>query len=130
MRVLIFAALFAVAAAAPQFLQQDFQARPVFRILSDSRSIDPSGRYFYQYETENGIKAEEEGDVKRVGNEEAEVVRGSFQYVGTDGQQYAVTYTADENGFHPQGAHLPVAPAIPEAILRSLEYNAAHGDQE
>lgn len=35
------------------------------------------------------------------------VVRGSFSYQGNDGQQYVVTYVADENGFQPQGAHLP-----------------------
>ncbi|KAJ1529798.1 hypothetical protein ONE63_006543 [Megalurothrips usitatus] len=124
MRALILAALLALAAAAPQFLQQEqLQARPVARILSDSRDIDPSGRYFYSYETENGIKAEEAGD-------ENQSVKGSYQFVAPDGQQYAVSYVADEGGFQPQGAHLPVAPAIPEAILRSLQYNAEHPDQE
>lgn len=35
-----------------------------------------------------------------------------------------MTYTADEHGFHPQGAHLPTPPPIPEAIQKSLEQNA------
>ncbi|KAK3931448.1 Larval cuticle protein LCP-17, partial [Frankliniella fusca] len=114
----IFAVLFAAAAAAPQFLQQS--DRPVFRILSDTRNFDPSGHYYYSYETENAIKAEEEGDVVRSGDEDSSVVKGSYEFVAPDGQRYAVSYVADENGFRPQGAHLPVGPAIPEAIKRTL----------
>lgn len=33
-------------------------------------------------------------------------------------------------GFQPQGDHLPVAPAIPEAIARALEWIAAHPPQQ
>ena len=41
--------------------------------------------------------------------------QGSFQFVGDDGNTYQISYVANEGGFQPQGAHLPVAPAqIPE----------------
>lgn len=50
-------------------------------------------------------------------------VSGSYSYVGDDGQTYTVTYTADENGYHAEGAHLPTPPPIPEAILKSLQLN-------
>lgn len=48
-------------------------------------------------------------------------VTGSFSYIGDDGQTYSVSYTADENGYHAEGAHLPTPPPIPEAILKSLQ---------
>ncbi|CAH2089158.1 unnamed protein product [Euphydryas editha] len=75
--------------------------------------------YHYAYETENGIKAQEVGHVGKGTRAE-----GAYSYTGDDGHVYTVTYTADENGFHPQGAHLPTSPPIPEAILKSLEENA------
>ncbi|XP_031345565.1 pupal cuticle protein 36-like [Photinus pyralis] len=85
------------------------------------------GSYQFSFETENGIKAEEEGHARPDSNQEegGEAVRGSFSYTAPDGQQIEITYTADENGFVPQGAHLPTPPPIPEEILRSLEQNAA-----
>lgn len=50
---------------------------------------------------------------------------GSYSYTAPDGQKITVTYTADENGFVPQGDHLPTPPPIPDAILKSIEQNAA-----
>ncbi|XP_050352696.1 cuticle protein 2-like [Nymphalis io] len=75
--------------------------------------------YHYAYETENGIKAQESGQVSK--GTQAE---GAYSYTGDDGQVYTVKYTADENGFRAYGAHLPTSPPIPEAILKSLEENS------
>lgn len=63
----------------------------------------------YSYETSDGIARYEQGALKNVGTEnEALETRGSYSYVGSDGKQYTVNYVADENGFRPEGAHLPV----------------------
>lgn len=53
---------------------------------------------------------QEQGQLKNPGAEdEALVVRGSYSWIAADGQQYTLSYTADENGFHPEGAHIPKA---------------------
>jgi len=68
--------------------------------------------YNWSYETSNGISASEEAQLNNVGTEnEAISVRGQYSYIGADGVTYTVTYIADENGFQPQGAHLPKSPA-------------------
>lgn len=55
------------------------------------------------HHSENGIKAEEQGEVKNKGTDnEIQSVRGSYSYTGPDGVLYTVTYIADENGFQPQ----------------------------
>lgn len=81
----------------------------------------------YSYETGDGIRAQEQGYLKNAGagpDAEAQTVQGSYSYTGPDGITINLSYTADENGFVPQGDHLPTPPPIPEAILRSLEQNA------
>ncbi|CAK1584186.1 unnamed protein product [Parnassius mnemosyne] len=75
--------------------------------------------FSYAFETENGINAEENG-VATNGVE----AQGSYSYTGDDGQVYSVRYTAGQNGFVPEGDHLPTPPPIPEEILLALEQNA------
>ena len=65
------------------------------------------------YALSDGSEAQAQGQLKNIGTEEeAIVVKGSYSFVADDGQQYTVNYVADENGFQPQGAHLPVAPVV------------------
>lgn len=73
----------------------------------------------YAFETDNGIAAHETGIATN-----GVQAQGAFSYTGDDGQVYSVSYTADEEGYKPQGDHLPTPPPIPEEILRSLEQNA------
>ncbi|KAI8040243.1 pupal cuticle protein Edg-78E [Drosophila gunungcola] len=87
-------------------------------IRADINPSDAEGNYNYAYETSNGIQVQEAGN--------ANGVSGSSSFIAPDGTPISLSYVADENGFQPQGAHLPTPPPIPEAILRALEYIAAH----
>lgn len=77
--------------------------------------------YNYALETGDGISIQEEGDARGEGTK----AHGGFSYTSPDGQQVHIQYSADENGFLPQGSHIPVAPPVPEEILRAVEQNLA-----
>ncbi|XP_032310203.1 larval cuticle protein 65Ag1 [Drosophila ananassae] len=95
-------ALFALAVAAPP--SQEAQ------ILRSDSDVGPES-FQYGFETSDGVKADAQGQLNNIGSDhESLAVRGSFSFVADDGQTYTVNYVADENGFQPQGAHLPVAP--------------------
>ncbi|KAG7205052.1 hypothetical protein KM043_005432 [Ampulex compressa] len=99
--IIAFAALVAVALAAPQDQVVVVKETPLDNI--------GLGKYNFGYELSNGEAREESGDVVNAGTDnEALVVRGSFSFVDpATNQRYTVTYVADENGFQPQGEHLP-----------------------
>ncbi|CAB3257351.1 unnamed protein product [Arctia plantaginis] len=92
------------------------------QILRYENDINQDG-YHYAYETSDGTKAEQTGRVfPGAQPEEGSLsVSGSYTYIGDDGQEYTVTYTADENGYRADGAHLPTPPPIPSEILKSLQ---------
>ncbi|XP_058975839.1 larval cuticle protein 65Ag1-like [Musca domestica] len=97
--IIVFVALFALALAAPAEVE----------VLKNESDVGPES-FQYAYATSDGQEAEAQGQLKNVGSEdEAIVVKGSYSFVADDGQTYTVNYVADENGFQPQGAHLPVA---------------------
>ena len=57
---------------------------------------------------------DESGANKQIDAENAGMAsRGSYTYT-ENGVTFTVNWVADENGFQPSGAHLPVAPALPE----------------
>ncbi|XP_067645163.1 larval cuticle protein 65Ag1-like [Eurosta solidaginis] len=95
---IIFACLFAVAFARPN---NDVQ------VVNFDSKADPES-YSYKLDTSDGTHHDETGHLEHAGTEqEAIVVQGSFSFVAGDGQKYTVKYIADENGFQPQGDHLP-----------------------
>ncbi|XP_019867091.1 endocuticle structural glycoprotein ABD-4 [Aethina tumida] len=96
-------------------------------ILRQEQEVNFDGSYKYSYETGNGIAADEQGFLKNAGQpeQEAQVAQGQFQYTSPEGQVIHLTYIADENGFQPQGDHLPTPPPIPPAIQKALDYLAS-----
>lgn len=111
-------------------------------ILRQEADVSFDGSYYSAFETGNGIVAEERGVLKNPGvkDAEAEEVVGSVSYPAPDGTPIQLKYIANENGFVAEGAHLPVAPVdtnvpptpppIPAAIVRALEWIAAHPQPE
>lgn len=99
-----FALVVAVAYAAPQGAPQDVVL--VKETPSDNIGL---GGYNYGYELSDGQAHQETAEVVNQGTEnEALAVRGSFTWVDpATNVRYTVNYVADENGFHPQGEHIP-----------------------
>ncbi|XP_018564024.1 pupal cuticle protein 20-like isoform X2 [Anoplophora glabripennis] len=91
---------------------------PILRLENNNNG---DGTYNYAVETGDGINIQEEGDARGDGTK----AHGGFSYTAPDGQQIQIQYTADENGFQPQGEHLPTPPPIPEEIQRAIEQNLA-----
>lgn len=56
--------------------------------------------------------------------------QGTFSYTSPEGAPIQIQWTADENGFNAVGNAIPTPPPIPEAILRSLEWNAANPEPQ
>ncbi|XP_047469461.1 uncharacterized protein LOC125025491 [Penaeus chinensis] len=94
-------------------------------ILKDERVIEDDGRYNVDVETGNGILLSESGSPVSKG---AIASAGLFSYTAPDGTPISLKFVADENGFQPQGDHLPVAPEfphpIPDFVLRQIEFAA------
>ncbi|CAK1553611.1 unnamed protein product [Leptosia nina] len=104
-------------------VQPSTEPIPIIRFEIEGPNVD--GTYKWLYETGNEINAEESGYVKNFGKgegEEVQVAEGKFSYKSPDGTPISLSYIADENGFQPQGDHLPTPPPIPPAIQRALEY--------
>lgn len=99
-------------------------------ILRQDFDMQPNGEYNYAYETGNGIAAAEQGDLRNVEDQDVIVARGEYSYTDPDGNLVKVSYISDENGFQPQGDHLPVAPEIPPQIQRALAYLATASPPE
>ncbi|KAJ8721935.1 hypothetical protein PYW08_004337 [Mythimna loreyi] len=103
------------------------------QVVSNEYDLTPEGNYQYAYQTSNGISGRADAVAKPAGKDEVTLdVSGSNSYTAPDGQVISLVWVANENGYQPQGAHLPTPPPpqpIPDYILRSIAYNAANPEK-
>jgi len=101
------------------------------QILRSENVLNLDGSYQYLYETDNGLNVKEQGQPRQIeGSDElAMQVQGGYEYTAPDGTAISMSYIANENGFQPQGEHLPTPPPVPELIQRALNYLLAHPPQ-
>ncbi|XP_059225059.1 pupal cuticle protein Edg-78E-like [Stomoxys calcitrans] len=83
-----------------------------------NKAPDARGNYYYAFDTTNNIQVQAAGNPLGV--------TGSVGYVSPEGKVISLTYTADSEGYHPVGAHLPTPHPMPDYIRRSLEYIRSH----
>lgn len=95
-------------------------------IISSKSDSSPDGSFEWSYESADGSSQHQEGKQLEGG----QAIQGIAQWYDPEGAPHLLQYVADHDGFRPSGEDLPLAPPTPEAILRSLEWNAAHPEQE
>merc|ERR1712235_81463 len=129
MKSMLLVALFVAVAAA----ENTYEYKEPIAITKYGSVSDETGKYSYNFEAANGIKMSEEGEQKYFGDKEEEsygsVARGSYSYE-LEGVTYTINWVADENGFQPTGAHLPVAPPMPDYVVKMLAELRAAGKLE
>ncbi|KPI97921.1 Endocuticle structural glycoprotein SgAbd-5 [Papilio xuthus] len=74
--------------------------KPEVEILTEKSNISETG-YDFEFKTSDGVSRKEEGQLITVGEHQGIGVRGSYSYNAPDGQQYIVTFVADDKGFKP-----------------------------
>lgn len=68
------------------------------QLISDTLIVN---LYLCRFKTSDGVSRKEEGQLITVGEHQGIGVRGSYSYNAPDGQQYIVTFVADDKGFKP-----------------------------
>ncbi|KAI8034506.1 endocuticle structural glycoprotein SgAbd-8 [Drosophila gunungcola] len=103
------------------------QQQPQIPIVRSDYQSDANGNYNFGFDTGNGIHRDETGEFRGGWPHGSLGVQGSYSYTGDDGKQYTVNYKADKNGFHAEGAHLPVSPSVPAVPAGRSSHGAGGG---
>ncbi|XP_063361615.1 endocuticle structural glycoprotein SgAbd-5-like [Cydia amplana] len=75
-------------------------SKPKIEVLTERTFVNEDG-YNFEYKLSDGVSRQEEGSLITVGDHQGIGVRGQYSYVAPDGQEYTVTFTADDKGFNP-----------------------------
>jgi len=115
-----------------QGAQTGGQTTPI-SIISQTEVVGVDGSFNYSYELSDGVRVDQSGYLKQGAqgrslnasnpddNGDIQVIQGSYSYIAPDGQHIDLKYIADENGFQPEGSHLPTTPPAPEGVAHSLD---------
>ncbi|XP_042883367.1 cuticle protein AMP1A-like [Penaeus japonicus] len=77
-------------------------------ILKDDRTQDAYGGYSFDFESGNGIVRQESGK-----ESDGQAKEGGWRYTSPEGVPVEIVFVADQGGYQPQGAVIPVAPPLP-----------------
>lgn len=92
-------------------------------------NINPDGSFQWSYDSQDGSSQQQEGK-QLPGPDGGQAVQGAAQWTDPEGGLHQLQYVAGENGYLPSSADLPLAPEIPAAIRKGLEWNAAHPEED
>ncbi|MPC29092.1 cuticle protein AMP1A-like isoform X2 [Portunus trituberculatus] len=109
--------LFAVAVAAFHLslaFPADLSSEEDIPIVKDQRVLEDDGKFNFEIETGNGIRMSQGGSPDGVDG--AVIHAGQYSYTAPDGTLVELKFVANENGFQPESALLPVAPEFPHPI--------------
>ncbi|CAH2237012.1 endocuticle structural glycoprotein SgAbd-5-like [Pararge aegeria] len=76
------------------------EAKEPVEILTEKTFVNEKG-YNFEYKTSDGVSRQEEGQLITVGDQQGIGVKGTYSYVAPNGQQYIVSFTADDKGYKP-----------------------------
>merc|ERR1712042_288069 len=113
MKLIIFAALVAFAAARPQLDELDI----VELIREESDPIE-GANFRHEFEADNGLSQSMIGSADENG---AAVMSGSYSFPLPDGSIATFDWVADANGFRVESPLLPVAP-LPAHAQEQIDY--------
>ncbi|XP_063869619.1 cuticle protein AM1159-like [Scylla paramamosain] len=133
MRTAVFLAAVAIVATAPatppkeeEVKEEEEEKRPIV-ILLNERTPPEGATYAFAIETENGISFSEVGVPGSNGQAN---VKGVYRYLKEDGTVAEVRYVADEGGFRPESALLPIAPPFPHPIPLFVQEQIAFAEEQ